>query len=364
MRLNDRIFPMEARIINEGQRDEWNDFVSASPECPILQSYEWGELKSYSGWKPIRLALFDGDNIVAAASILKRRLPYTSKSIFYLPRGPVLDFKKTDSLDILLEAVQKEAKRENAILIKIDPFVLEDDQKSIENLSSRGFARKKKQIQPRVTFLLDLTKDLPDILASFEEKTRYNVRLSEKKGVEVWDASDEGGVELFSKMYGETAQRDNFLIHPKSYYDHVKELIIDRGMGKIFVANYQGKPIASVIIFTFGHKAWYMYGASISKYRNVMPNHALHWHVIKWAREKGIKTYDLWGIPANPTEKHPLWGVYRFKKGFNGKLVKLIGVYDKPLSPLYYQLFDKGLAFLQSARSLITKGKISDSLGE
>ena len=135
-------------------------------------------------------------------------------------------------------------------------------------------------------------------------------------------------------------------------------------MARLFIAYHEGKPIAGVFIFCFGDRIWYMYGASSNIYRNFMPNHALHWHVIKWAKSAGYKTYDLWGIPSNPTEKHPLWGVYRFKKGFNGRLVKYVGVYDLPLQPVFYHLFDKGLNLWQNIRSLVTKGKIEDSLSE
>jgi len=107
-----------------------------------------------------------------------------------------------------------------------------------------------------------------------------------------------------------------------------------------------------------------MYGASIKEGRNVMPNHALHWHLIKWAKEKGYKVYDLWGIPSAPSEKHPLYGVYRFKKGFNGASKSWIGVYDLPFDRMTYMLFDKGVGLYQDIRSLLTKGKISDSLSE
>jgi lipid II:glycine glycyltransferase (peptidoglycan interpeptide bridge formation enzyme) len=107
-----------------------------------------------------------------------------------------------------------------------------------------------------------------------------------------------------------------------------------------------------------------MYGASVSEYRNVMPNHLLHWHIIQWAKQKGLTTYDLWGIPADPKPGHPLFGVYRFKKGFGGKMVKFIGAYDFPYSPLFYNLVENGAIWFKNIMSLIKKGKIEDSLGE
>ena len=118
------------------------------------------------------------------------------------------------------------------------------------------------------------------------------------------------------------------------------------------------------MIFNFGNKAWYMYGASSALYRNVMPNHLLHWEVIKWAKQKGLEHYDLWGIPAALKPEHPLYGVYRFKKGFNGKTVKFVGAYDFPFSPMFYHAFEYGVICYQGIRSLLSKGKIEDSLGE
>ncbi|MFC1510912.1 lipid II:glycine glycyltransferase FemX, partial [Candidatus Margulisiibacteriota bacterium] len=221
-----------------------------------------------------------------------------------------------------------------------------------------------KQVQPRATFLVDLTPEADDILKSFEEKTRYNIRLAMKKDVTVEEEVDKKGIETFYKLYIQTAQRDNFLIHPPEYYQAIRELLFEKGLGTNFVAYYEGQPIAAVIVFCFGSKVWYMYGASSSEHRKLMPNHLLHWRVIKWAKRMNFKTYDLWGIPARPKEGHPLWGVYRFKKGFRGKMVMNVGAYDFPYSPLYYRLFEHGVIWAKNLRSLLTKGKIEDSLGE
>ena len=353
---------MEARILIEKDKILWNDFVSTSHHSSILQSWEWGEIKGGAAWQPIRLALFDGNLIKAGISILKRRLPL-GRSLLYAPRGPIVDFSDEKLLDALLLQISIEGKKNGAIALKIDPEVEEGG--AVEGiLRKRGFIKKSKQVQPRATFYVDLTKDPDDLIKAFEEKTRYNIRLSEKKGVTVREMNSDEGVETFYKIYQETAQRERFLIHPVSYYKRIKKVLVDQGLASIFIAYHEGRAIGGVYIFRFGDKAWYMYGASVNDGRNVMPNHALHWHVIKWAKEKGLKTYDLWGIPSNPTESHPLWGVYRFKKGFNGRLVKYIGVYDFPFDPILYHVFDSGTAIFQNLRSLITKGKIEDSLAE
>lgn len=335
--------------------------MASSATSPILQSWEWAEVKAAQGWEPIRLAVEDQGRITAAASILKRKIPYFGKTIFYAPRGPVCDFKDMRVFNFLLEAVKNEAQKHKAIVLKIDPEIEESDGDKVGALKECGFKIQKKQIQPRATIFLNLEKSLDELLKNFEEKTRYNVRLSEKKGVKV---SRDQGVEIFYNIYQETAKRDNFLIHPESYYRKIYELMGTAGLAQVFVAYLGDEPIAAVFIFCFGSRVWYMYGASKSEHRNVMPNHALHWEVIKWAKEKGYKLYDLWGIPVKLDPQHPLFGVHRFKKGFNGDLKKFVGVMDIVYDPIFYYLFDRGLKTFQALRSLITKGKIEDSLGE
>ena len=173
---------MEAKIIDEHSRDIWNEFIVRSPASPILQSFEWGELKSFFGWQPIRIAVFEGDKIVAGASILKRRIPCISRSIFYLPRGPIVDFKDSKVLGKLLEAVVLEAKKHKAILVKIDPFILEEDQEAVKAVESLGFIRKKKQIQPRATLHIDLSSGLEEIWLHLKKRPDITSGLQKEKG--------------------------------------------------------------------------------------------------------------------------------------------------------------------------------------
>ena len=354
---------MKARLITFAEKDSWNEFMASAPNSPILQSYEWGELKSRFGWQPLRLAIEDSGKIVAGVSILKRTLPFRH-SLFYAPRGPVINFKQRELLEFLLGAIEKEADKHHAVSLKVDAEIPEEDKEILDALRRLGFEPALKQIQPRATLLVDLSEDLDKLLMNFEEKTRYNIRLADKKGVVVREDLSEKGINNFYALYKATALRDKFLIHPLKYYQLIREILFEKGMGTSFIAYYENKPIAAVLIFCFGSRVWYMYGASASEYRNLMPNHLLHWQVINWAKERNYKTYDLWGIPANPVEGHPLWGVYRFKKGFNGKSVKYIGAYDFPYSPLFYHLLEHGVIWWQNLRSLMTKGKIEDSLGE
>lgn len=355
---------MNSKIITYPERERWNAFVAASPHGSVLQSYEWGELKACFGWQPLRVVLEEEGKILAGVSLLKREIPFIRRSFFYAPRGPIVDYANKELFHDLLEVVEKQADRDHVISLKIDPEVEEDFPSLRENFKSLGFEKALKQVQPRATFILDLGPSLEDILAGFEEKTRYNIRLAEKKGIVIKEDASEKALDSFYRIYLETSKRDKFIVHPIKYYQKIREILFPSKMGTIFTAYFNEKPIASVIVFTFGKKMWYMYGASSGEYRNLMPNHLLHWEIIKWGKEKGFKEYDLWGIPANPHEKHPLYGVFRFKKGFKGRLVKYIGAYDFPYSPLFYHALEYGILWWQNLRSLITKGKIEDSLSE
>ena len=348
----------------ENELRDWNEFVARSKMCPILQSVEWGELKKISGWQPIRISILENDKIIAGISILKRKIPFIGKSIFYAPRGPIVDYHDEKIFSILIDRIREVAKKHNAIVLKIDPEVDEQDQKAKELLNKFQFIQLKKQIQPRATFFLDLTQDLDTILSNCKSKHRYNIRLALKKGVTVKEMTNEEGMNRFYDIYEETANRNNFMIHPREYYQRVLQILVPEKMVRIFVAFYNKKPIASVYIFCFGEKIWYMYGSSSNEYRNVMPNHAIHWEVIKWAKEVGFKIYDLWGIPVDPKPGHPLFGVYRFKQGFKGQKKIFIGMHDLIFKPFWYYLMNKGIKTYTNLRSLIRKGKISDSLEE
>lgn len=356
---------LECRILStEDEFTAWNDFLASSVTCPIIQTYEWGEVKKISGWVPIRLALYQDGKIVGGISIQKRRIPKLGKCLFYAPRGPVLDYHNKAHVTVLMEKIKKVAAQHQAIVLKIDPEIEENDERALEILQENNFIFVKKQIQPRATFFLNLTQSQEDILAGCESKTRYNIRLSGRKGVVVHEETSLEGAQKFYDIYETTAERDAFIIHKDEYYKRVIELMADKGMVKLFLAYYEDIPIAGVYIFAFGHKIWYMYGASSNKYRNVMPNQALHWHIIQWAKKHGYSTYDLWGIPAHPHKDHPLYGVYRFKKGFGGELKLFIGMHDYVFKPFWYKLMNAGIKTYVSLRSLIKKGKISDSLEE
>lgn len=341
---------MQVREILVNEKDNWNNFVAASPVGDLLQSYEWGELKKRSGgWEPIRIAAFEGGEIRAAISILKRRIPHTGRCIFYASRGPVLDLTNSKLLSELLDGIRIRAAKEGAILLKIDPPVVADDTESLASIAGTGFVKVQDAtgfggIQPRCVMQLDLTPSLDEILANCKPKWRYNIRLAEKKGVTVRSDCEKNDLRAFYEILKETAVRDKFLVRGFSYYEHMWDLLVETGYARLFLTEYEGEVVSGALSFLFGDKCWYTYGASSNRHRNVMPNHLMQWTMIGWAKESGCKWYDFRGVSPQKEEdpNDHLYGLNRFKEGFGAKFVEYIGEYDIVYSDAWYWAWTQG----------------------
>jgi len=338
----------QVRLIGPEEEKRFDTFISNHPKGHFLQSYSWGEVKAATGWQPLRLVVEVGGNIIAAASLLKRRLPYIGKSILYAPRGPVVDFHDQVLFDAVLAAISKVAREQGAILLKIDPDIPGTDKTVEQLLRDRGFRLAARGagfdgVQPRCVFRLDITPPLEELLARMHSKTRYNIRLAEKKGVTVKSNCTLNDLPVFYELLKETTIRDRFLVRSYSYFATMWREMVERGYAKLFLAYYQGQAVAGTLAFIMGDKAWYLYGASSNSYRNVMPNYLLQWTMIQWAKEQGCTIYDFRGVPGDLDENNPLYGLYRFKKGFNGVFTEFIGEYDLAYSPFYYWLWHMAL---------------------
>lgn len=334
-----------ARLVGEEERESYNRFVAWGPKGHIFQSYEWGELKKRTGWRPFRLMVEENGRPVGAISVLKRSLPgFRRKSIFYAPRAPVIDLGRSDAFLFLISKVRELARQEGGIFIKIDPDIPYRDAAARETIERAGFRPSGKSfgfegVQPRFVFRLDIRPSLEELLSRFHSKTRYNIRLAQKRGVTVKEAATKSDLVTFYRLLAETAERDKFVIRSYSYFDAFWDELIEKGLAAIFLAYYEGEPIAGSLALVFGDKAWYLYGASSNRHRNVMPNHLLQWEMIRWAKGKGCSLYDLRGVPGDLSPENPLYGLYRFKKGFAGEYVEFMGEYDLVFDPLFYFLW-------------------------
>lgn len=329
---------MHATLLNHNDRDAWNRFVACSPYGHILQSWEWGEIKGRTGWRPLRLALLDQAEIRAAAQVLIRSLPYGVGRLAYVPKGPVLDYSDPGLLDPMLDALRELATRERVISLKIEPEVVEPDPVA-GSLLAEGLVPAP-PVQMRSTIWVDLSADEDEILARQKQKTRYNIRLAERKQVEVRSGSSDD-LPAWYRMYEVTSRRDTFTIHGLDYYRTVLEVLQPHGLADLLLAYHEGDLLAGIIVFAFGHEAQYMYGASSNEKRNLMAPYLLQWRGMQWAKARGAQVYDLWGIPDRLDESEDLWGVYRHKRGYGGEIVRYIGAFDLVRAPLQHMALER-----------------------
>lgn len=232
-------------------------------------------------------------------------------------------------------------------MLKVEPDVWELDSGVNSNAGSNfiGFHTSPHAIQPARTIVVNLRGPEEDILSRMKQKCRYNVRLAEKKGVMVRAWNDIVGFHNLMKM---TGGRDGFGVHSFEYYKRAYELFRPDGKVEMLVAEFEGKPIAALMVFSRGKRAWYLYGASSDEERNRMPAYLLQWEAMRWAKSRGAEEYDLWGIPDEEaatletqfeSRSDGLWGVYRFKRGFGGEVRRAVPAMDKVYNRWLYRLY-------------------------
>jgi lipid II:glycine glycyltransferase (peptidoglycan interpeptide bridge formation enzyme) len=307
----------------------WDDFLRRHPGAHLLQSSAWGALKDGFGWSPLRLVVGE-----SGAQVLFRRLPL-GFSVAYLPKGPV----GTNWTELWPE-LDRVCRQRRAIFLRVEPDAWEEDRARVV-AQLPGF-RPVRPVQPQRTILIPLDGSPDEWLERMKQKTRYNIRLAARKEVVV-RASDD--IDTFHRLMLVTGARDGFGVHALEYYRRAYALFHPLGQCELLAAEYDGRALAMLMVFAFGARSWYLYGASGDEERNRMPTYLLQWEAMRWAAGQDCDEYDLWGIPdidedalegefANRSDG--LWGVYRFKRGFGGQICRAVGAWEKVyLAPLY-----------------------------
>lgn len=322
---------MQVREIKDAKL--WDEAIESLPHPHLLQSYQWGELKVHFGWHVVRLAVEEGGRVLGGAQVLLQRLPLWC--LAYVPKGPCLTPDSQEALSLVVAAIHHVAKSEGAIFTRLEPD-WPNEPASARRLLDQGFRVSRHPLQPRTTLTIDLLPQEEEILSGMKAKTRYNIRLAARRGVKVREGGEED-LAAFYHCLEETSRRNRFLIHTAEYYRQAWRRFAPQGRCEFLLAYYQGELLAGLMGFAFGERAYYLYGASTDRHRNLMPNHLLQWEAMRWAKGKGCTTYDLWGIPDEVGEgwegditrmRGGLWGVYRFKQGFGGKVVRCVSPYD------------------------------------
>ncbi len=326
-------------------------FVSSHPKGPFLQSTLWPGAKPQWDWRGVLSKGEDGQ-VRGALSILIRKMP-GGYAMLYAPRGPVCDIHDEAVLKELFSGAAQVAKQCRGYLLQVDPDVPNSDEEFKAEMARLGFDRAADSlnfegIQPRFVFRLDVAgKSEEEIMAGFEQKTRYNIRLAGKKGVTTrfWPGDGEipdEALSAFSSLMETTGRRDRFLVRNKAYFANMLKAL--GAHARLYLAYLDDLPISGTLACRYGDKVWYMYGASSNEHRNVMPNYLLQWDMIRWSIESGCRIYDFRGVSGDLSPENPLYGLYRFKKGFNGEFCEFCSMFTMVYKPLVAKGMDFALS--------------------
>jgi peptidoglycan pentaglycine glycine transferase (the first glycine) len=333
------------RLMATNRQALWDTFIDQHPFGHLLQSWGWGELKASVGWQPLRLALWDTqqDAIAAAAQVLCRtapHLPLRLGGFAYIPKGPVINWSQPSLCDAFFSQLNTFLRKRGIITLRMEPrleMLPASNDCLMESVTSTQFYPTT-PIQPVRTIILDLSLDDNALLAQMKEKWRYNVRLAGRKGVTVRTAQTVDDVRIWYALLQTTGQRDQFGIHTLEYYLHAWRIFAPRNQAQLFLAEYAGQLLAGIFVGLTARQAIYLYCASSSEQRSLMPNYLLQWHTIRWAKQQGATSYDFWGIPTTDREDEAMAGVYRFKRGWGGRIVRFVGCYEHVYRPLALRL--------------------------
>lgn len=302
-------------------RTQWNELVKkhAPPFGAFLASFEWGAFQRALGRSVERVYTSSADGEMIAQAI-RHDLPF-GFNYWMISKGPT----GTMAPEKMVSALRQQLS--DGAFLRIEP-----------NFVSRML--KTNDVQPAATLMLDLKLGSQELLAQMKSKTRYNIRLANRKGV-VCKIVGLDRFEDFVRLMEQTTHRDSFRAHPDLYYKTMLETMKDTdAQAFLAMAFYEDRPIASNIMIDFNGVRTYLHGATSNLHRNVMAQYGLHWFLIEDAVEKGMHQFDFWGIaPEGASSDHPWSGITRYKKGFGGKELSMPGTFDLPLRYVSYSLY-------------------------
>lgn len=304
-------------------QEAWDTLLEQQPEGNLLQGWHWGELQARFGWTVERLVVDEGRK--GLCSLQRTSTLFPGGGVYYVPRGPaVVESERLPMLD----ALERRARQGGGVVLRIEPNdTVGDDWPAF--FEGRGY-RRGKAVQPEATRLLSIDLEPDALKAGFKPKTRYNLNLSERKGVRVRATRDVRG---FAKLAADTARRQGIHLPGAAYYQAALDLFSPADAVRLYVAEHESDLLAGIMVFRFGKTAYYLFGGSTDRKRELMPNYLLHWQAMLDFRALGCTTYDWWGVPEEPAPDHPWFGLYRFKTGFGGETARYIGLYERVMRP-------------------------------
>jgi len=294
-----------------------------------LQSEKWGEFREKTGVKVIR-----DDSFVLTV----HKIPHSNWTVGYIPKGPLPNQE-------MLEKLLKVGKEQNCIFIQLEPKIEND--KNI-NLKKLGLKSSAHPLFTRFNFELDLTKNEEDLLKNMHPKTRYNIKVAQKHGVQIIEDNSDKAFNEYLKLTKETTARQNFFAHTQNYHRLMWETlkansdIIDKEKlsAHLFLAKFKEKVLVAWILFVYKDTLYYPYGASSNEHRETMASNLMMWEAIKYGKKLGLEKFDMWGsLGPDASEKDEWYGFHRFKQGYGPRLVEYIGSYDLVIKPFLYNLY-------------------------
>ncbi len=332
-------------VLKEVFKEEDFSPLEIYQEAPFTQSYFYGEWQENLGRKVRRFVVEKNGQFLGVFQVIKYPLAF-GKNYLYSPYGPVLQ-KNFDNQDLstLIQEVRKISTEERSVFMRFDftPLALDlfDEKALKENLKiAPSYTYSGAYFQPRAERYIDLTGGVDDLMKDMHQKTRYSIRLSERKGVksEIVKKNFLDHFDDFYALLSETAERNGFHLHPKSYYEGIFRSVEKRQNGFLSIASLDEDVLVSVFVLCFGNTAHFVFGGSGKTHRNLAPSHLAHWKAALEAKKLGLLNYSLGGVEKD--NLYPGWeGLSKFKKGFGGRTVEHSSFYDLVSDPLWYSMY-------------------------
>ena len=331
---------MSLQVGIEKDRKKLDDFFSNHPTANFRQSFAWGQIKSLAGWEPLYLYVENNNTIEASILILKKKIPFLGKSIFYGCRGPVVDWSNLDVLDQLIKGVVKQAKLHKSIFIRIDPEP-DDEAFTKQQLQSLGFLpvdcpyTSWNRTRYEIRVMLDDSEE--ELFKRIRRTTRQNINSGYRKGITVDIGYKDGDDRRFYELLHQLETKKNAISHNFEYYKKVIDEIITNGNGELIKAIYDDTIVSAMILSFISDRCWAVYMANDYNYRKLMPNKLVMWEGIKLAKQRGCKFFDMGATQGSSFNRNSSLDSY--KMSYKPEIIHFPEYFDLPFSPYLYKLF-------------------------
>lgn len=326
-------------LVDIENAEELDAFVREHPYGHFMQTTLWGRFRTDWDWIGL-ICRNEKEEICGTMAIMFRQTKLFGQMILYAPRGPVIDPEDMETFKELLSAAVELGRKKRAYLLRIDPPIESNHYRFIGTAIGLGFSISREAdfgtFQPKMVYKISLEGISEyQLFQKFHPKTRYNIRLAQRRGVQIREGTEQD-ILAFYEMMCQTAENDGFITRTDAYYRNLLKSMGDNA--RLYLAELNGLPISGTICVRQGSTLWYLYGGSNLLYRNQMGSYLLQWEMIRWALETGCRTYDFRGVEGYPCIENPNYGLHRFKIGFDSKLIEYVGQMDFVMRPVSYAL--------------------------